>query len=87
MRVLVGEVAAVERVDDEGLVAEVDDPGDAVARLQGRHGAGDELVAAEVVHGAVVVAVFHVLKELAIKPKVPSDLAASNNGGGWFMAL
>ena len=63
VRVLVGEVAAVERVYDEGLVAEVHDPGDAVARLQRRHGAGDELVAAEVVHGAVVVAVLHVLEE------------------------
>ena len=61
VRVLVGEVAAVEGVDDEGLVAEVDDARDAVARLQGRHRAGDELAAVEVLDGAVVVAVLHVL--------------------------
>ena len=62
VRVLVGEVAAVEGVDDEGLVAEVDDARDAVARLQGRHRAGDELTAVEVLDGAVVVAVLHVLR-------------------------
>ena len=62
MRVFVGEVAAVEGVDDEGLVAQVNDARDAVARLEGRHGAGDELAAVEVLDGAVVVAVLHVLQ-------------------------
>ena len=67
VRVLVGEVAAVEGVDDEGLVAEVDDARDAVARLQGRHRAGDELAAVEVLDGAVVVAVLHVLRARKLK--------------------
>ena len=56
------EVSPVEGVDDEGLVAEVDDPGDPVAGLEGGHGAGDELPALPVLHHPVVVAVLHILQ-------------------------
>ncbi len=48
-------------MDDKGLVAEVDDAGDPVAGLEGRHGAGDELPALPVLHHTVVVAVLHIL--------------------------
>ena len=57
-------------MDDEGLVAEVDDPGDAVAGLQGRHRAGDELPARKVLDRAVVVAVLQVLERRKKKRKI-----------------
>jgi hypothetical protein len=39
----------------------VDDAGDPVAGLEGRHGAGDELPALPVLHHTVVIAVLHIL--------------------------
>ncbi len=55
------QISPVKGVDDKGLVAEVDDAGDPVAGLEGRHGAGDELPALPVLHHAVIVAVLHIL--------------------------
>lgn len=49
------QIAAVERMDDERFVANVDDAADAVARVEGRTGARI------VLDGAVVVAVLDVL--------------------------
>ena len=56
------QVPAKERVYDERLVAQVDDAGDAVARLQGRHRPRHVLPAGEVLHGAMVVAMLHILQ-------------------------
>ncbi len=50
-------------MDDEGLVAEVDDAGDAVAGLQRGHRPRDELAPGEVLHRPVVVAVLQLLQE------------------------
>ncbi len=55
------QISPVKGMDDKGLVAEVDDAGDPVAGLEGRHGAGDELSALPVLHHTVVVAVLHIL--------------------------
>ena len=55
------EVPAIEGVDDEGLVAEVDDAGHPVASLQGCHGAGDELSTLPVLHHPVVVTLLNIL--------------------------
>jgi hypothetical protein len=55
------QISPVKGMDDKGLVAEVDDAGDPIAGLEGRHGAGDELTALPVLHHTVVVAVLHIL--------------------------
>jgi len=57
-----GEISAVERVNDEGLVAQVDDARDAVAGLQRGHRPRDELASAQVLHRAVVVAMLQILR-------------------------
>ncbi|EFA09758.1 hypothetical protein TcasGA2_TC011897 [Tribolium castaneum] len=51
------EVSSVERVDDERLVAQVDDAADAVARVEGGRGSG------VVLDGPVVVAMFDILSK------------------------
>merc|ERR1719474_419102 len=61
MRMLAREISAIKRVDDERLIAQMNDPGDPVARLKGGHRAGDELTALPVFDYAVVVALLHVL--------------------------
>ena len=63
------QVPPVEWVDDEGLVPQVHDARDPVARLQGGHGPGDELAAAQVADGAVVVAVLDLLEERTFNGK------------------
>lgn len=55
------EVSSVEGMYDEGFVPQVDDPGDAVAGLDGGDGARYELPALPVLHHAVVVAVLNLL--------------------------
>ncbi len=57
------QISPVKGVDDKGFVAEVDDAGDTVAGLEGRHGPGDELPALPVLHHTVVVAVLHILNK------------------------
>ncbi len=55
------EIAAIEGVNDEGLVAEVDNPGDPVASLECSHRPGDELAARKILHCSVIITVFNVL--------------------------
>lgn len=50
-----GEVAAVERMDDERFVADVDDSADSAARAEGSHRAGI------ILHRSVIVAVLDLL--------------------------
>ncbi len=70
-------------MDDEGLIAQVDDARDPVAGLQGGHGAGDELAALPIFHNTVIVAVLYVLQHIRISqhfyffPNICAALSAS----------
>ena len=55
------EVPSVKWMDDKGLISQVDDPRDTIARLEGCHGTGDELTAREVLDGPMIIAVLNIL--------------------------
>ena len=57
-------------MDDEGLVAEVDDAGDSVAGLESGHRSRDELPARKVLDRTMVIAVLQVLEEKEIRGKI-----------------
>ena len=56
-------------MNDESLISKVNYPRDPVARLQSGHRTGDELAAAQVADGAVVVAVLDLLEERTFNGK------------------
>ena len=49
-------------MDDKGLISQVDDPRDTIARLEGCHGTGDELTAREVLDGPMIITVLNILQ-------------------------
>ena len=49
-------------MDDKGLISQVDDPRDTIARLERCHGAGDELAAREVLDGPMIITVLNILQ-------------------------
>ena len=50
-------------MDDKGLISQVDDARDTIARLERRHGAWDELAARKVLDGPMIVAVLNILQD------------------------
>ena len=56
------EIPAVKWMDDKGLISQVDDPRDTIARLEGCHGTGDELTAREVLDGPMIITVLNILQ-------------------------